>query len=86
MRELERWEPAQDHMDAVVGWHTAHGRHALALTAVEDSIKKEKGQPDKDLVARRAPLLQKLGWSHLETRAANLLLRSFPPTTYPLFK
>lgn len=83
MAALHRWAPPTEHAKLAAAWHGLHGRHALALTALDDALAKEKGAPAKaDVEARLAPL-RALGWAHLAAALeAELLVnypRSYPP-------
>lgn len=82
MAALHRWAPPAEHAKLAAAWHSAHGRHALALGALDEALGKEKGAPAKaDVQARLAPL-RALGWAQLAAGLERELLVNYP-SAYP---
>jgi hypothetical protein len=85
MSALHRWAAPADHAKLAAAWHGAHGRHALALQALDEALAKEKGLLPKAEQEARLPLLRALGWAFLAESASVQLLRSFPKAYPPGF-
>lgn len=79
MGELHGWEAAAEHLELLVAWHSAHGRHATALTALNDALGKAKELPARKLLELRIKALEALGWDHWVAHDRALLTTKYPP-------
>ena len=82
MGELHGWEAAAEHLSLLVAWHGAHGRHATALTALNEALGKGKELPARELLELRIKALEALGWEHWAAHDRELLAAKYP-TGYP---
>jgi len=82
---LHQWAAATEHIKLTVRWHKLHGRCATAMTALNESVSKEKAPISKENLELKAELLTALGWEHWVSCVRASILVRFPAALPPVF-
>ena len=83
---LHKWAAPTEHVKLAIKWHGAHGRHATALTMLNESLATEKKPPSKEDLELQNELLDELGWKHWAAAGRAKLHVKFPPALPLVYK